>query len=51
MQYYILHRDDDGQIVKQPHFREEPTETPELLLALTDFVMALADGVSERHAI
>lgn len=39
LQQYILHRDDEGQIVKQPDFTEGPTETPALLLALADVVM------------
>lgn len=48
-QPYILHRDDDGQIVKQPDFTEEPTGTPDplLLLVLTHVVI----NTNERHAI
>lgn len=47
LQHYILHRDDEGQIVKQPDFTEGPTETPALLLALADVVM----NANQRHAI
>lgn len=51
-QSYILHSDDDRQIVKQPDWKEEPTETPApppllLLLALTHVVM----NANEHHAI
>lgn len=47
LQHYILHGDDEGQIVKQPDFTEGPTETPALLLALADVVM----NANQRHAI
>lgn len=46
-QHCILPRDDEGQIVKQPDFTEGPTETPALLLALTNVVM----NANQHHAI
>lgn len=47
LQHYILHADDEGQIVKQPDFTEGPTETPALLLALAGVLM----NAKQRHAI